>query len=100
MKKYYCVDCQPRNNCDFVKTENGYCCYSEYNDEMLIFNLYVYEEFRCKGESRNLICQCITNIRNSGYTGAIKIQADPSEDSIPKDKLTEFYKSMGLVVIQ
>jgi len=42
----------------------------------------------------------INEIRKTGYTGEIKIKAEPRENSISLDKLIRYCKSMGLKITQ
>jgi hypothetical protein len=39
-------------------------------------------------------------IRDTGYEGIIYITAEPQENSISKEKLIKYYKSMGLNVLE
>lgn len=86
---------------DFIQNKYGYCCYwIEYdNKSAWIFNLYVHPKYRNKGCAKKLIQYTITEIREMGYTGEIEIEANPRENSITKEKLSSFYKKMGLKVI-
>jgi ribosomal protein S18 acetylase RimI-like enzyme len=94
-----CVNCESRYNCDFVLNEYGYCCYCFPDENALVFNLYVYKEFRRLGHAKELIKMCITAIRESGYAKEIRVEAAPMENSISVDDLVAFYKRMGLTVI-
>lgn len=81
----------------YISTHYGYCYYDLENN--LIYNLYVYEDYRRKGYAKRLLQYVINEIRQSGYTGEIHIQANPKENSISKDNLVCFYKQMGLNII-
>ena len=87
---------------DFIHNRFGYCFYTMVDDETtepFIYNLYVHEEYRRLGHSIKLLKYIINEIRETGYRGSIKIEAIPKDDSIPLEKLIEFYESLGLEVI-
>lgn len=67
---------------------------------VVVFGLYVVPGCRRTGEARKILKLVIDEIRSSGYTGDIRIQAKPVDDSIPLDKLVAFYESMGLKIIE
>lgn len=79
---------------NFISTQYGYCYYDLEN--YLIYNLYVYEDCRRKGCAKRLLQYAINEIKQTGYTGEIYIQANPRENSISKNDLISFYESMGL----
>lgn len=82
-----------------IKNEFGKCNYSFESDYVHIFNLYIYPEYRRQGKARKMLASAINAIRNTGYNGAIQIVAMPYDDcGISAEKLSEFYKSMGLDV--
>lgn len=82
----------------FISTNFGYCFYTLY-PYPLIYNLYVFPEYRKKGNSKTLLCFCINEIKKSGYYGKIKIQAEPKENSISQQDLIRYYKNMGLSIL-
>lgn len=95
-----CIDCEPRDNCKFILNKYGYCCYCIKSDGYaLIFNLYVYKEFRRLGHAKEIIQMCISAIRERGYEKEIRIEAEPREDSILLENLVDFYRKMGLTVL-
>ncbi|MHC1722756.1 MAG: GNAT family N-acetyltransferase [Aminipila sp.] len=95
-----CINCIPRDNCDFIINQYGYCCYCIKSDSYaLIFNLYIHKEFRRLGHAKEIIKMCITAIRKRGYEKEITIEAEPRENSIPVEDLVVFYRKMGLLVI-
>ena len=87
-----------------INKEYGYCEYSFEEDEIgkyiHIYNLYIYFKFRRQGKAKILIHAVIDLIRKSGYDGEIQIVAEPQEDSISKEKLKNFYESLGLKVYE
>jgi len=89
-----------------MKIENnfGYCEYDFERDSIgeyvHIFNLYVYPDFRKRGNAKMLLNEAIKAIRNTGYSGEIQIVAIPTENSISKENLKMFYKSLGLKVFE
>lgn len=100
-KEKACIGCNPRDNCDFILNKYGYCCYCIKSDcEALIFNLYVHKEFRRLGHAKEIIQLCIAAIRKNGYEKEIKIEVEPMENSISAEDLANFYKKMGLVILQ
>ena len=89
-------------NEDFIHNRFGYCFYTMVDDETtepFIYNLYVHEEYRRIKKKKKLLKYIINEIREAGYRGSIKIEAIPKDDSIPLEKLIEFYESLGLEVI-
>jgi GNAT superfamily N-acetyltransferase len=84
----------------FIKTEFGYCNYDIDEDYgACIYNLYVSEDNRRQGRAKEILLAAISAIRSHGYTGCIGITASPKEGSIPKGVLIDFYKRMGLTVM-
>jgi ribosomal protein S18 acetylase RimI-like enzyme len=83
-----------------VETDYGFCEYAFEEGYTHIYNLFVFSEYRRNGKARELLKLAIEEIRKSGYDGEIQIVAEPQEKSIDKEKLIEFYKSMGLQVFQ
>jgi GNAT superfamily N-acetyltransferase len=86
-----------RKNDNFIHNKYGHCYYSL--DDHLIYNLYVHQEYRRQGHSKVLLEYAINEIRKTGYTGEIKVEAIPREDSISKENLIAYYKSMNLTII-
>jgi len=84
----------------FVRDQYGYCHYFVENKKAFIYNLYTYPEYRKKGHARNHIEYVIKEIIKTGYTGSIGIEADPRENSISVERLSLFYISMGLYVLE
>jgi len=89
--------CEENEN--FVQNKFGHCFYA-LGSFTLIYNLYVHPQYRRKRHSSKLLMLVISEIRKSGYEGKIYIQAEPKEDSISKEKLTCYYKSVGLVIYE
>ena len=86
---------------NFVHDKYGYCYYSlEPNKTPVIFNLFIEPEYRRIGHAKRLLKYIIREIRDSGYKGAIEIEAIPREASISLIKLFTFYKSLDLKVIE
>lgn len=88
---------------DFIQNKFGYCFYSinlEAKYPVVIYNLYVYPKYRRKGNARKLLQYIINEIRYTGYTGEIEIEAKPKENSISLENLISFYKNMGLKIIK
>ena len=65
-----------------------------------IFNLYIEPEYRNKGQARKLLNQAIYEIRELGWKDEIEIVCDPIEKGIDKERLKQFYKSLGLKVYE
>lgn len=82
----------------FIHTHFGYCFYS-LGAQPVIYNLYVYPEYRRQGNSRVLLQMAISEIRRSDYKGKICVQAVPKENSIEPAKLIQYYNSLELVVM-
>lgn len=84
----------------FVRDQYGYCHYFVENEKAFIYNLYTYPEYRKKGHARNHIEYVIKEIRKTGYSGSIGIEAEPRENSISLESLSSFYTDMGLEVVE
>jgi GNAT superfamily N-acetyltransferase len=86
---------------EYVATNCGYCCFDkDFEPFPVIYNLYVYRQFRKLGNGTILLKLAIYTLRNIyGYKGTIGIEASPSENSIPKAKLICVYERLGLKVI-
>ena len=80
---------------DFIQNRFGYCFYEIKDGSALIYNLFVHPEFRRQGKAKRLLQLVINEIRESRYTGPIKIEAE-QRAGIDLRRLTEFYKRMGL----
>lgn len=83
----------------FIRNNFGYCFYSS-KPIPLIYNLYVNPEYRRLGHGRHLVELAVAELRRLGVSEHIHVQVDPREDSISKEKLTEFYKSMILQILE
>lgn len=81
----------------FVHTHYGWCYYDL--QDMLIYGLYVEPEFRRQGKAARLLKMVIAEMRADNYSGPIKIAAIPYARGISKHRLAEFYRNLGLVVI-
>lgn len=85
-----------------IKKYFGYCYYAFENDQngdyVHIYDLYIYPKLRRQGRAKEILQLAIKQIRSQGYFGEIQIVAKPSENSIEKQKLVLFYKSLGLAV--
>ena len=84
---------------NFVQTRFGYCFY-DLETYPLIYNLYVHPEHRRCGHSKRLLQWVISEIRRTGYTGEISIEAFPKENSINLEDLVKYYESIGLKVTE
>lgn len=90
--------CAPDEN--FIHCKQGYCYYACPPDKNpIIYNLFVEPAYRHQGHARRLLKLVITDIRRSGCMRPICIEARPKEGSISLATLTQFYSSLGLVVI-
>ncbi|MFZ3150263.1 MAG: GNAT family N-acetyltransferase [Anaerolineaceae bacterium] len=88
-------------NEDFIHTKFGYCYFEmEFGKNPIVFNLYVHPEYRKTGQAKKLLQYVINEIRQTGYSGVIDIEATPREQSIDRDKLSDFYSGMGLHVLE
>lgn len=81
----------------FVHTHYGWCYYDM--QDMLIYGLYVEPEFRRQGKAERLLKMVVAEMRAEGYEGQIKIAAVPYARGISKHRLAEFYRSLGIIVI-
>lgn len=84
-----------------LKNNYGHCYYCVCPDDncSMIYNLFIENEYRKMGHAKEFILQAIKEIRETGYSGDIKVVAEPEEDSISKEDLIKFYENMGLKVI-
>jgi len=83
---------------NYIQNKFGYCFYAINNTEAVIFNLWIHPEYRRRGEARKILQRVITEIRDTGYDGEIRIEAIP-RDGISLDKCIHFYQNMGLKVL-
>ena len=85
-----------------ISNEYGHCHYCVCEDEncSMLYNLFIAEEYRRKGNAKHLVQKAIDEIRATGYKGDIRIVPEPEDNSISKEDLIEFYKKMGLIIIQ
>ena len=92
-------DCQ--NHKKVLQDKYGHCCYCccKERDCACIYNLYVNKEYRKQGHSKRFLKEAIKSIRETGFKKAIQIRPTPEENSISKKDLAEYYKRMGLKVI-
>ena len=87
-------------NDNFIHNKYGYCYYEiEPGKNPIIYNLYVYPEYRRMGWAKWLLQYVINEIRQYGYGGEINIEALPKERDIDKERLKIFYVSMGLTIL-
>jgi len=85
----------------FIETDYGYCFYTfEDYPGALIYNLYVYPQFRRQGRAKKLLQSIIDLIKSTGYTGEIGIEVAPRENSIDKKDLCNFYKTFNLKILE
>lgn len=85
----------------YIETEYGYCFYTfEDYPGALIYNLYVYNQFRRQGHAKKLLQSVIDLIKSTGYTGEIGIEAIPRENSIELCDLYNFYKTFNLKILE
>ena len=97
-----------------VETEHGSCDWEVmsdlititedgdevYGDEYVrINNLIVKPEFRGQGFAKSLLSASIALIEKSYPRMTIKTVAEPKEESVDLDRLSNFYASMGLEVV-
>jgi GNAT superfamily N-acetyltransferase len=86
-------------NDDFIHNKYGYCYFEiEPGKKPIIFNLYIHPQYRKQGHAKKLLQYVINEIRQTGYTGEINIEAAPRQESIDFHNLAVFYLSMGLTV--
>lgn len=85
---------------DFIQNRFGYCFYECKKDSALIYNLFVYPEFRRQGKAKRLLRLVINEIRDSGYAGAINITVSPKDESVNIDRLSSFYQILGLKITE
>ena len=84
---------------NFIHNKFGYCYYCVETNTAMIYNLYVEPDYRLKGHAKNLIRLVIREIKESGYSKEIKVEARPRADSIDIETLIDFYKRMGLEIL-
>lgn len=82
----------------FVQSEYGYCFY-EVDESALIYNLYVYPEFRRNGHATDLLHMAVKELRATGYCGQICVEVVPTEDSVCVPVLANFYVKNGLELL-
>lgn len=83
-----------------IEDDFGYCCFLfDEKGQAIVYNLYVYAEYRRQGKAKYILQKVINEIKVSGYNGQILIEAKPREDSVDIENLIAFYKTMGLKVL-
>lgn len=87
-----------KNDEHFIHNEYGYCYYTT-SDKPLIYNLFVQPECRRMGHARHLVSMAIEEIKNKCGNTRIQIEAVPKGNSISKKELMDFYKELGLEII-
>jgi len=94
------MDAEDEINTNFIHDKYGYCYYViEPGKTPIIFNLFVRPKYRRQGHAKRLLQCVIDEIRNTGYRGIIDIEVRPREESVSAEKLTLFYASMDLNVL-
>ena len=83
-----------------VEYDFGHCSWSFEEDYVHIYILFVKKSRRGKGHARFLLQRAIEDIRKAGYMEKISIVADPSDSSVDKIKLANFYVRMGFKVFE
>lgn len=85
---------------EYISNRYGYCYYDmEFKPSPIIFNLFIYEDYRRKKHGTNILKTVIFAIRHvHNYSGDILIEVSPQKNSIPKDILTNLYKKLGLKI--
>ena len=83
-----------------IKNKGGYCWYEFIDGYVHIYNLYVKPEFRNKGYAKDLLTKTIKAIRSKGWTDEIQVVCNPTEEGIDKERLGNFYESLGLTVYE
>ncbi|WP_349667101.1 GNAT family N-acetyltransferase [Lacrimispora sp.] len=86
------------NNKNFIQNKYGYCYYCICDNCSMIYNLYIEKEYRRKGHAKNIIQLVINEIRKTGYSKDIMIDAVPRENSVDVKTLSDFYERMGLKI--
>ena len=64
-----------------------------------IYNLFVAEQYRGKGEARRILDVAIKTIKADHPGMEIKIVPEPKESVVDLERLASFYESMGLFVV-
>jgi len=85
---------------NFYHDKYGYCYYAIAPGKTpIIFNLFIEPEYRKKGYAKHHLKIVIDEIRKTGYTGKIEIEAKPQENSVCRKTLIRVYEKLGLTVI-
>lgn len=85
----------------FIQDETGYCFWDDEPGKIpFIYSLFVKPEHRNKGSARNLLTYIINKIYSKYGNTKIYIEPNPTEKDIDKERLTNFYKSLGLTIIK
>lgn len=84
----------------YIETVFGRCFWSIEIDYAHVYNLFVNPEYRGKGIARHLLNRAISEIRDCGYTEPICIVSDPKDEYIDRQRLANFYSSMGFEVYE
>ena len=80
-----------------MTNEKAYIRYMEddaNSKAVTIEDIFIPEEQRRKGKGRKLIEEAIEYARDNNYN-AVNLYAEPTDESITKDELLEFYRDQG-----
>jgi GNAT superfamily N-acetyltransferase len=80
----------------YIKNDFGSCKWSFEGDYLHIHSLFVNKKYRRMGHARFLLLRTIEDIKDSGWNLDIYIVADPTDNSVDKVKLSNFYNNLGL----
>ena len=85
---------------NFIQCKQGYCFFAiPHGEKPIIYNLFIFPEFRRKRHAQRLLELVVYYIRKTGYNGDICIEAKPKENNISKEDLSKFYNKLGLTII-
>jgi len=95
---------EDRKDEHYIQTEYGYCYYRIWDSTIpgpFVYNLFVNPLFRRKGYAKKLLTMVMDEIKSLVGDREIYIESEPFDSDGPsKIKLTQFYKKMGLIVLQ
>ena len=83
-----------------ISNNYGYCHYcidERYNP--IVYDLFVYEEYRKRGHGTDLLNTVIKEIREKHSGSCIDIEVEPTDRSMTYEMLEGFYLSLGLLII-
>jgi len=89
---------EPKHYFQIVQKDIGHVYFEIKNDYAHLYDLYIQPDKRNQGHARELLLHAIRLIKEEGWNDEIQIVCAPTEEGIDKERLSNFYESLGLIV--